>query len=130
MGKTRREKRGTTEVTAFNATRPAFNAHRLLWQRREKVDEDIGPKDTTTASTCGTASSTSSTSPTSSPIGLSANAMPYYPIGLSYVYISWCYVYMPRYYEYMPWCYYMCQAGVQAGYILARSVRNQPAVPT
>lgn len=85
-------------------------------QERED-DEDIKPKDATTVSTRCTATSTS----TSSSIGLSANAMPYYPIRSSYVYMPWCYVYMPWYYVYMPWCYYMCQARVQAGYVLESS---------
>ena len=60
-------------------------------QERED-DEDINPEDATTTSTrC----MTSSTSTTSSPIGLSATAMPYYPVGPNYPYMPWCYVYMP-----------------------------------
>ena len=59
-------------------------------QERED-DEDINPKDATTASTRCPASSTSAT-------GLSATALPYFPVGPSYVYS-----YEPSY-VYMPWC--------------------------
>lgn len=55
-------------------------------QERED-DEDINSKDATTAWTRCT---TSSTSTTSSPMGFSATAIPYTPIGPSYYYIPWC----------------------------------------